>query len=76
MEKYGNMEKSGNCNIMKKLTKNIVFFVPKGATSKAVGHKRRNINRIEDKYFVKKHIKSVKVLEKNGLLGYNIKIEF
>jgi hypothetical protein len=27
MEKYGNMEKSGNCNIMKKLTKNIVFFI-------------------------------------------------
>ena len=56
--------------------KNIVFYVPRGATSKAVGQKKRNINRIKDKYFVKKHIKSVKVLEKNELIGYNIKIEF
>ncbi len=56
--------------------KNIVFFVPKGATSKAVGQKKRNINRIKDKYFVKKHIKNIKILEKNELLGYNIKIEF
>lgn len=56
--------------------KNITFFVPIGATSKAVGQKKRNINRIKDKYFVKKHIKSVKIVEKIGLLGYNIKIEF
>ncbi len=56
--------------------KNIVFFVPKGAISKAVGQKKRNINRIKDKYFVKKHIKSVKILEKNELIGYNIKMEF
>ena len=56
--------------------KNVVFFVPKGATSKAVGQKKRNINRIKDKYFVKKHIKSVKILEKNELIGYNIKMEF
>ncbi|MEE0968927.1 MAG: radical SAM protein [Clostridia bacterium] len=55
--------------------KNITFFVPEGATSKAVGQKRKNINRIKDKYFVKKHIKSVKILEKNQLLGYNIKME-
>ena len=56
--------------------KNIVFFVPKGATSKAIGQKKRNVNRIKDKYFVKKHIKSVKILEKNELIGYNIEIEF
>ena len=56
--------------------KNIIFFVPKGAISKAIGQKKRNINRIKDKYFVKKHIKSVKILEKNELLGYNIKMEF
>ncbi len=55
--------------------KNIVFFVPKGATSKAVGQKKRNINRIKDKYFVKKHIKNVKILEKNELIGYNIEME-
>ncbi len=56
--------------------KNIIFFVPKGATSKAIGQKKRNINRIKDKYFVKKHIKNVKILEKNELIGYNIKMEF
>ncbi len=56
--------------------KNIVFFVPIGATSKAVGQKKRNINRIKDKYFVKKHITNIKILEKNGLIGYNIKMEF
>lgn len=55
--------------------KNIVFYVPLGATSKAVGQKKKNINRIKDKYFVKKHIRSVKILEKNILLGYNIKME-
>ncbi|MBE6538438.1 MAG: radical SAM protein [Ruminococcaceae bacterium] len=55
--------------------KNIVFYVPTGATSKAVGQKKKNINRIKDKYFVKKHIRSVKILEKNTLLGYNIKME-
>lgn len=55
--------------------KNVVFYVPRGAISKAVGQKRKNINRIKDKYFVKKHIKSVKILEKNELMGYNIKME-
>ncbi len=58
------------------IDKNITFYVPVGALSKAVGQKKRNINRIKDKYFVKKHIKSVKILEKNELLGYNIKMEF
>ena len=56
--------------------KSVVFYVPLGAISKAVGQKKRNINRIKDKYFVKKHIKSIKILEKNELLGYNIKMEF
>lgn len=56
--------------------KSIVFYVPRGAVSKAVGQKRKNINRIKDKYFVKKHIKNVKILEKNELIGYNIKMEF
>lgn len=68
------------CALLEELSdegeKNVVFFVPKGATSKAVGQKKRNINRIKDKYFVKKHIKSVKILEKNELIGYNIKMEF
>ena len=68
------------CALLEELSdegeKNVVFFVPKGATSKAVGQKKRNINRIKDKYFVKKYIKSVKILEKNELIGYNIKMEF
>lgn len=68
------------CSLLDKIPdegeKNIVFFVPKGATSKTVGQKKININRIKDKYFVKKHINDVKVLEKNGLLGYNIEMEF
>ena len=55
--------------------KNIVFYVPKGATSKAVGQKRKNIDRLKDEFFVKEHIKSVKILEKNDLIGYNIEIE-
>lgn len=68
------------CSLLDKIPdegeKNIVFFVPKGATSKTVGQKKININRIKDKYFVKKHINDVKVLEKNRLLGYNIEMEF
>ena len=68
------------CEILEALPiegdKDIIFYVPRGDTSKAVGQKRRNINRIKDKYFVKKHIKSVKILEKIELLGYNIKMEF
>lgn len=67
------------CELIEKIPdageKNILFYVAPGATSKAVGQKRKNINRIKDKYFVKKHIKSVKILEKIGLLGYNIKME-
>ncbi|MBR4295667.1 MAG: radical SAM protein [Clostridia bacterium] len=56
--------------------KNLYVYVPKGAVSKAIGQKRRNINRIKDKYFVKKHIKNIKILENEEIIGYNIKIEF
>jgi len=51
--------------------KKIVFCVPKGATSKAVGQKRKNIERICKKYSPL----SVKVLEKNQILGYNITMD-
>ncbi len=68
------------CALLDSLTdegeKNILFYVPVGAVSKAVGQKKKNIIRIKDKYFVKKHIKSIKILEKKQLIGYNIKIEF
>lgn len=49
----------------------LVIFVSKGATSKAVGHKRKNKEKICEKY----GFESLKVLEKDELLGYNIIIE-
>ena len=51
--------------------KNVVFYVAKGATSKAVGQKRKNVERIIKKYSPK----GVKVLEKNEILSYNIIID-
>ncbi|MGN1047307.1 MAG: elongator complex protein 3 [Eubacteriales bacterium] len=56
--------------------KAVTFLVPTGATSKAIGQKRKNINRLKDKYFVKKNIKFVKVVEKDTLFGYNIKMDY
>ena len=52
----------------------MIIYVPMGAVSKVIGQKRRNIAAIKDKYFVKKSVKSVKVLEKKDIFGYNIKI--
>ncbi len=54
----------------------LVIYVPKGATSKAIGQKKRNIQRIKDKYFVNLGINNVRVIEKNQLLRYNIMIDF
>lgn len=48
--------------------KSAVLYVARGATSKAIGQRRKNIERIIKKY----SLKSVKVLEKNEILGYNI----
>ena len=48
--------------------KNVTFFVARGAVSKAVGQKRKNIDRIYKKYSPLR----VKVLEKNEILSYNI----
>ena len=50
---------------------NILFYVPCGAMSKAIGQKRKNIERICEKYSPL----SVKVIEKKELLGYNIIID-
>ena len=47
------------------------IFVPLGATSKAVGHKKKNREKICQKY----GFESIKVLEKSELLGYNIILE-
>lgn len=54
--------------------KKVIIYVPMGAVSKVIGQKSRNIAAIKDKYFVKKSVKSVKVLEKKDIFGYNIKI--
>ena len=51
--------------------KKVVFYVSKGSTSKAVGQKRKNIERICKKYSPL----SVKVLEKKEILSYNIVID-
>ena len=51
--------------------KYIVFYVPKGCTSKAVGQKRKNILRLCDKYSISK----IKILEKTSIIGYNIILE-
>ena len=50
---------------------NTVICVPKGAVSKAVGQKKRNILRLQEKY----DLKIVKILEKNDIFGYNVIID-
>lgn len=57
---------------MEKYHKKMVIYCPKGDVSKVVGQKRKNIQKIYEKY----GIKNVKVLEKNELLSYNIIIDF
>lgn len=46
-------------------------YVSLGSTSKAIGHKRKNYEKICKKY----ELESLKVLEKKELLGYNIILE-
>lgn len=48
--------------------KSVTFYVSRGSTSKAIGQKRKNIERILKKY----SLISAKVLEKNEIIGYNI----
>ena len=50
------------------LPKKPTIYVPKGCISKAVGQKRKNIERLCRKY----SIYDVKILEKNSIIGYNI----
>ena len=50
----------------------VVIYVPLGATSKAIGQKKKNKEKICKKY----HLESLKVLEKSELLGYNIILEY
>ena len=51
--------------------RDVLIYVSKGSTSKAVGQKRKNSQRICKKYSLKR----LKVLEKNEILGYNIMID-
>ena len=51
--------------------KDLVFYVAKGATSKAIGQKRRNAERIMKKY----SLRSLKVIEKNQISSYNIVLD-
>ena len=59
-------------NAPSKIPEKIVIYCPKGDVSKIVGQKRKNMQKIYEKY----GIKSVKVLEKKELLSYNIIIDF
>ena len=55
-----------------KMPQNMNILCAKGEVSKIVGQKRKNIEKICQKYGIKR----VKVLEKNELLRYNIIIDF
>ncbi len=48
--------------------KNIVIYCAKGAVSKVVGQKKSNKEKLMKNY----NIKSMKIIEKNDILGYNI----
>ena len=50
----------------------LTVWVAPGCLSKAVGQKRRNIAAIREKY----GINQIKILEKNGIIGYNIELEY
>ena len=51
--------------------KKVILYVSAGATSKAIGQKKKNYERILKKY----SLNGLKVLEKNEILGYNIMID-
>ncbi len=51
--------------------RSVLFYVPRGCASRAAGMNRRNIRALCAKY----GIKSVKIIEKSTLIGYNIIME-
>ncbi len=53
-----------------KKNRTLTVYVPTGCVSKAVGQNRRNKKRLCEKY----GFSSVKVLEKNDMIGYNVLI--
>ena len=55
--------------------KTMTVYVPLGATSRAVGQKKRNILRLNEKYCKKHAINRIKILEISSIIGYNIIID-
>ncbi len=55
--------------------KTMTISVPRGATSRAVGQKKRNILRLNEKYCKNQVINRIKILENSSIIGYNIIID-
>ena len=55
--------------------KTIVVSVPRGALSRAIGQKKRNITRLYEKYCKNSGINRIKILENSSIIGYNIIID-
>lgn len=55
--------------------KTMTVQVPRGATSRAVGQKKRNILRLNEKYCKNHAINRIKILENSSIIGYNIIID-
>ena len=62
-EAIGKSEKKSN---------SVKIFVSPGSVGKAVGQKKSNIARLREKYGLNR----IKILEKNGIIGYNIELEY
>lgn len=55
--------------------KTMTVQVPRGAVSRAVGQKKRNILRLNEKYCKNHAINRIKILENSSIIGYNIIID-
>jgi hypothetical protein len=55
--------------------KTMTVCVPRGATSRAIGQKKRNILRLNEKYCKNLSINRIKILENSSIIGYNIIID-
>ncbi len=55
--------------------KTMTVHVPLGATSRAIGQKKRNILRLNEKYCKNHAINRIKILENSSIIGYNIIID-
>ncbi len=51
--------------------KNLIIYCAKGHTSKVIGQKKMNKIKLIDKF----NLKCVKIVEKNGIIGYNILLD-